>query len=250
MYRCGRVFCAIKLAYRLKVWQHEMKKPIVIVEDEPDIVELMTIHLEKVGFTVKSFSGGAGFLRFIEKTEPALVVLDLMLPDIDGLEICKTLRRHGSLAAVPIIMVTAKGEEMDKVLGLELGADDYLTKPFSPRELVARVKALLRRHGPAEQAGRLVEIGGMLTLDLTKYEVTLSGSRIELTSTEFKILELLSSKKGWVFSREKILDYLWGDEKAVIDRTVDVHIRHLREKLGDAAQFIKNIRGVGYKLEE
>jgi len=147
-------------------------------------------------------------------------------------------------------MVTAKGEEMDKVLGLELGADDYLAKPFSPRELVARVKALLRRHGPFEQASKLVEIGGMLTLDLTKYEVTLRGSRIELTSTEFKILELLSSKKGWVFSREKILDHLWGDEKAVIGRTVDVHIRHLREKLGDAAQFIKNIRGVGYKLEE
>jgi two-component system phosphate regulon response regulator PhoB/two-component system alkaline phosphatase synthesis response regulator PhoP len=227
-----------------------MKKPVVIVEDEPDIVELMTIHLEKAGFAVKSFSGGAGFLRFIEKTEPALVVLDLMLPDIDGLEICKTLRRHESLAAVPIIMVTAKGEEMDKVLGLELGADDYLAKPFSPRELVARVKALLRRHGPAEQTGKRIEIGGMLTIDLTKYEVMLSGSRIELTSTEFKILELLSSKKGWVFSREKILDHLWGDEKAVVDRTVDVHIRHLREKLGDAARFIKNIRGVGYKLEE
>ncbi|MBN2108702.1 MAG: response regulator transcription factor [Deltaproteobacteria bacterium] len=227
-----------------------MKKPIVIVEDEPDIVELMTIHLEKTGFAVKSFSGGAGFLRFIEKTEPALVVLDLMLPDIDGLEICKTLRRHESLASVPIIMVTAKGEEMDKVLGLELGADDYMAKPFSPRELVARVKALLRRNGPAAQAGKVVEIGGMLTLDLTKYEVMLRGRRIELTSTEFKILELLSSKKGWVFSREKILDHLWGDEKAVIDRTVDVHIRHLREKLGDAAYFVKNIRGVGYKLEE
>ncbi len=227
-----------------------MKKPIVIVEDEPDIVELMTIHLEKVGFAVKSFSGGAGFLRFIEKTAPALVVLDLMLPDIDGLEICKALRRHETLAAVPIIMVTAKGEEMDKVLGLELGADDYMAKPFSPKELVARVKALLRRHGTSEQASKLVEIGGMLTLDLTKYEVMLQGSRIELTSTEFKILELLSSKKGWVFSRDKILNYLWGDEKAVIDRTVDVHIRHLREKLGEAAHFIKNIRGVGYKLEE
>jgi len=151
---------------------------------------------------------------------------------------------------VPIIMVTAKGEEMDKVLGLELGADDYMAKPFSPKELVARVKAQLRRHGLLAQEPRKIEIGGILTLDLTKYEVTLSGSRIELTSTEFKILELLSSKKGWVFSRDKILNYLWGDEKAVVDRTVDVHIRHLREKLGDAAQFIKNIRGVGYKLEE
>jgi two-component system phosphate regulon response regulator PhoB/two-component system alkaline phosphatase synthesis response regulator PhoP len=125
-----------------------------------------------------------------------------------------------------------------------------MTKPFSPKELAARVRAVLRRQGPSEQASKLVEIGGTLTIDLTKYEVTLGGSRIELTSTEFKILELLSSKKGWVFSRDKILNHLWGDEKAVIDRTVDVHIRHLREKLGDAAQFIKNIRGVGYKLEE
>jgi two-component system phosphate regulon response regulator PhoB/two-component system alkaline phosphatase synthesis response regulator PhoP len=227
-----------------------MKKPIAIVEDEPDIVELMTIHLEKAGFPVRSFSNGSEFLRFIKKTTPALVVLDLMLPDIDGLEICKIMRKREDLAAVPVIMVTAKGEEMDKVLGLELGADDYMTKPFSPKELAARVRAVLRRQGPSEQASKLVEIGGTLTIDLTKYEVTLGGSRIELTSTEFKILELLSSKKGWVFSRDKILNHLWGDEKAVIDRTVDVHIRHLREKLGDAAQFIKNIRGVGYKLEE
>ena len=227
-----------------------MKKPIVIVEDEPDIVELMTIHLEKAGFPVRSFLNGSEFLRFIKKTTPALVVLDLMLPDIDGLEICKIMRKREDLAAVPVIMVTAKGEEMDKVLGLELGADDYMTKPFSPKELAARVRAVLRRQGPSEQASKLVEIGGTLTIDLTKYEVTLDGRRIELTSTEFKILELLSSKKGWVFSREKILAYLWGDEKDVIDRTVDVHIRHLREKLGDAAQFIKNIRSVGYKLEE
>ena len=227
-----------------------MKKPIVIVEDEPDIVELMTIHLEKAGFPVRSFLNGSEFLRFIKKTTPALVVLDLMLPDIDGLEICKIMRKREDLAAVPVIMVTAKGEEMDKVLGLELGADDYMTKPFSPKELAARVRAVLRRQGPSEQASKLVEIGGTLTIDLTKYEVTLDGRRIELTSTEFKILELLSSKKGWVFSREKILTHLWGDEKAVIDRTVDVHVRHLREKLGDAARFIKNIRGVGYKLEE
>lgn len=232
------------------VRSHEMKKPIAIVEDEPDIVELMTIHLEKAGFPVRSFLNGSEFLRFIKKTTPALVVLDLMLPDIDGLEICKIMRKREDLAAVPVIMVTAKGEEMDKVLGLELGADDYMAKPFSPKELVARVKALLRRHGLLAQEPRRIEIGGILTLDLTKYEVTLSGNRVELTSTEFKILELLSSKKGWVFSRDKILNYLWGDEKAVVDRTVDVHIRHLREKLGDAAQFIKNIRGVGYKLEE
>ena len=234
----------------MSVRQHDMKKPIAIVEDEPDIVELMTIHLEKAGFPVRSFSNGSEFLRFIKKTTPALVVLDLMLPDIDGLEICKIMRKREDLAAVPVIMVTAKGEEMDKVLGLELGADDYMTKPFSPKELAARVRAVLRRQGPSEQVSKLVEIGGTLTIDLTKYEVTLGGSRIELTSTEFKILELLSSKKGWVFSREKILTHLWGDEKAVIDRTVDVHIRHLREKLGDAAQFIKNIRSVGYKLEE
>ncbi len=225
-----------------------MKKQIAIVEDEPDIVELITIHLEKAGYSVKSFNDGKSFLGFLDKNAPDLIILDLMLPDIDGIDICKHIKKKEEFTLVPIIMLTAKSEETDKVLGLELGADDYVTKPFSPKELAARVKAVLRRQGD-QKASRKIIIDDLIEIDLEKYEVLVAGKKTELTPTEFRILELLSSKKGWVFTREKILDYLWGQEKAVIDRTVDVHIRHLREKLGDASVLIKNIRGVGYKLE-
>jgi len=224
-----------------------MKKTIALVEDEPDISELVSIHLEKSGYSVKSFLDGKTFYAFLEKQTPDLVILDLMLPDIDGLDICKRLRQSDQTSAISIIMLTAKSEELDKIVGLELGADDYVAKPFSPRELVARVKAVLRRHDPVMKT-KQIAVGGLL-LDLEKYEVRVDGSIIELTATEFKILQLLTSKTGWVFSREKILDYLWGTEKTVIDRTIDVHIRHLREKLGESAHLIKNIRGIGYKLE-
>jgi two-component system phosphate regulon response regulator PhoB/two-component system alkaline phosphatase synthesis response regulator PhoP len=152
-------------------------------------------------------------------------------------------------SSIPIIMLTAKDHETDKVLGLEIGADDYVTKPFSTRELVARVKAVLRRKDQKEE-GEKIEIGEILVLDLQKFEVKVSGKRIALTSTEFKILEILSERKGWVFSRRQILNSLWGENKFVIDRTIDVHIKHLREKLGKAGTFIKNVRGVGYKIEE
>ncbi len=226
------------------------QKNIALVEDDPDIAELIILHLKKSTYDVTAFPDGASFLHFLETEVPALVLLDLMLPDIDGLEICKIMRKREMLAAVPILIVTAKSLEMDKVLGLELGADDYLTKPFSPKELVARVRALLRRQAPVDQQAQRIEVGGVLTLDLVRHELTVRGRRVELTFTEFKILELLAAKKGWVFSREKILNHLWGEGKAVIDRTIDVHIRHLRKKLGPDAQFIKNIRGVGYKVEE
>ena len=227
-----------------------MRKNIVLIEDEPDIAELISMHLEKAGYGVTVFSNGAGFLQFMEANTPDLVLLDLMLPDIDGLEICKNMRKRSELSAMPIIIVTAKNKERDKVLGLELGADDYMTKPFSPKELVARVKAIFRRQMSAEQEADCIDVGGVLLLDLAKHELTVRNTRIELTYTEFKILELLAEKKGWVFSREKILHQIWGEGKTVIDRTVDVHIRHLREKLGADARFIRNIRGVGYKLEE
>jgi two-component system phosphate regulon response regulator PhoB/two-component system alkaline phosphatase synthesis response regulator PhoP len=226
-----------------------MKGLIAIIEDEPDIVELVTIHLTKAGFTIKGFPSGKSFYAFLEKKAPDLLILDLMLPDIDGMEICRQMRRRDEWAAIPIIMLTAKSEETDKILGLEMGADDYVTKPFAPKELVARVKAVLRRHAPVREAVKSIQVSDRLAIDMSRHEVLVDRRPIDLTATEFRILELLATKKGWVFSREKILDHLWGAEKAVIDRTVDVHIRHLREKLGNAGNLIKNIRGVGYKLE-
>ncbi|MFH1674786.1 MAG: response regulator transcription factor [Pseudomonadota bacterium] len=222
---------------------------IVIVDDEPDIVELVSLHLVKAGFSVKGFGETGAFFTFLNSRVPDLLILDLMLPDTDGIEICKKLKMNDEFSAIPIIMLTARGDETDKVLGLELGADDYVTKPFSPKELVARVKAVLRRKAQKEPAGKIT-IGDMIVLDPDRYEVTVEGEKVALTSTEFKILQLLSSHKGWVFSREQILDHLWGHEKMVLYRTVDVHIRNMREKLGKAAVLIKNIRGVGYKLEE
>ncbi len=226
-----------------------MNEYIAVVDDEPDIVDLITLHLRKVGFQPEGFFEAKSFLDALEKRVPDLVLLDLMLPDIDGLEVCKLLRRKEEWTSIPVIMVTARGEEGDKILGLELGADDYITKPFSARELVARVKAVLRRQaGPAPS--KKIAIGELLVLDLEKYAVLVQGRKLDLTSTEFRILRFLASKRGWVFTRDQILDYLWGHEKIVLDRTVDVHIRNLRDKLGPkAARMIKNIRGVGYKLE-
>lgn len=225
-----------------------MEKLVAVVDDEPDILELVTIHLERAGFEVKAFPEASGLLRSLRKRIPDLLILDLMLPDMDGLEVCKRLKSDHRTGAVPIIMLTAKGGEADKVLGLELGADDYVTKPFSPSELVARVRAVLRRN-KARQDDRRITVGDNLVIDCDKYEVMVKGRKVSLTPTEFKILALLASSTGRVQTREQILDHLWGHEKAVIDRTVDVHIRNLREKLGRAATHIKNIRGVGYKIE-
>ncbi|MDR4504698.1 MAG: response regulator [Candidatus Scalindua sp.] len=226
-----------------------MDKTIVIVDDEPDIVALVSVNLKKANFKVEGCSDAESFYRFLEEQTPDLIILDLMLPDADGLEICKYLKNKDPLFSIPIIMLTAKGDEMDKILGLEFGADDYVTKPFSPKELVARVKAVLRRpqeNGESDKLG----MGGILTIDLEAYQAFVEGEKIELTSTEFRIVKLLLSKKSKVFSRNDILDYLWGKDKIVLDRTIDVHIRNLREKLGKAGRFIKNIRGIGYKLEE
>jgi two-component system phosphate regulon response regulator PhoB/two-component system alkaline phosphatase synthesis response regulator PhoP len=225
-----------------------MNELIAVVDDEPDIVEIISLQLKKAGFRTAGFSDGRSFLKSLERKTPDLVLLDLMLPDIDGLEICRLLRQTEGWASIPVIMVTAKGEETDKILGLELGADDYVTKPFSAKELVARVKSVFRRtQGPVE--AKRLEADKQVIIDLDKYEVLVAGRKADLTSTEFKILRLLASRKGWVFTREQILDYLWGHDKIVVDRTIDVHIRNLREKLGpEAAGLIQNVRGVGYKL--
>lgn len=223
-------------------------KLIAVVDDEPDINELLSIHFTKAGYKVKTFEDAGTLFRFLKSNTPDLFILDLMLPDADGFEICKYLKKDDKFSSIPVIMLTARVDEMDKVLGLELGADDYVTKPFSPRELVARVKAVLRRDVKVDKT-KIINIGEILTIDLQKYEVTIEGLKVELTTSEFKILKLLSERRGWVYSREQILDYLGVQEKGVLDRTIDVHIKNLRDKIGAASKFIKNIRGVGYKIE-
>jgi len=224
-----------------------MAPMIVALDDEPDILELLKVSLQKAGYRFEGFQEADDLYRFLAREKPSLIILDLMLPGTDGLEVCRHLRRSEDLAGIPIIMLTARGDESDKIVGLELGADDYVTKPFSVKELIARIHAVLRRPGGGEAARRIVI--GALTIDLDKFEVAADGTKVDLTATEFKILQLLASRQGRVFTRDQILDFLWGTEKAVIDRTIDVHIRNLREKLGEAGSLIKNIRGVGYKLE-
>jgi len=225
-----------------------MAPVIAALDDEADILELLKVNLQKAGYRFEGFQEADALFRYLGRETPALLLLDLMLPETDGLEVCRRIRRTERLAGIPVIMLTAKGDESDKVVGLELGADDYMTKPFSVKELVARIHAVLRRPAGGEAARRIAL--GPLVIDLDKFEMAVEGSKVDLTATEFKILQLLASKPGRVFTRDQILDHLWGDEKAVVDRTVDVHIRNLREKLGPAASLVKNIRGVGYKVEE
>lgn len=222
---------------------------VAVVDDGADIVELVSVSLKKAGFTVRGFPDASSFLQYIKSHLPDLLILDLMLPDMDGLEVCRLLRSARRTQAMPIIMLTAKAEETDRVVGLELGADDYIVKPFSPRELTARVKAVLRRYVQSGTDG-VIEIDGILEIEPASYQVKAHGIPVDLTPTEFRILTLLARNRGRVFTRDEILDYLWGDEKAVIDRTVDVHIRHLRQKLGKASNLIRNIRGAGYKMEK
>jgi len=225
-----------------------MPQVIAALDDEPDILELLKVNLRKAGYRFEGFQEAEDLYGYLGREKPDLILLDLMLPGTDGLEVCRHIRRSERFADIPIIMLTARGDESDKVVGLELGADDYVTKPFSIKELVARIHAVLRRPGGGEAARRIVI--GPLVIDLDRFEVTAEGAKVDLTATEFKILQLLASRKGRVFTRDQILDFLWGQEKAVIDRTIDVHIRNLREKLGPAGSLIKNIRSVGYKLEE
>ncbi len=226
------------------------EKTVVIVDDEQDIVELVSHHLKREGFLVKEFNKGREFFAYLESIIPDLIILDIMLPGIDGLEICKMLKNKQKTSSIPIIMLTAKAAEADVVVGLELGADDYVVKPFSPRELVARVKSVFRRLNFSDTDEDVIKIGP-LSVNSDKYEVTVEGKSIDLTTTEFKILEVLTQRRGSVFSRDQLLKKkrLWGDDKLVYDRTIDVHIKNLREKLGIAGHMIKTIRGVGNKLE-
>ncbi|MBN1445266.1 MAG: response regulator transcription factor [Candidatus Omnitrophica bacterium] len=226
-----------------------MNEKIAVLEDEKDILELIALHLGKAGYRVEKFSKADDLFKAAEKESFALLVLDLILPDMDGIDVCKHIKSSSELSSLPVVMVTAKTELADKLVGLEVGADDYITKPFSPKELVARVRAILRRYSP-KPGSEKIRIGKILLIDPARREVYVDDKKIELTFAEFGILQILASKKGWVFTREKIIDTLWEGEKAVIDRTVDVHVKNLREKLGKAKKHIKNIRGVGYKIEE
>jgi len=223
-------------------------KHILVVDDETDLVELISYNLKKEGFSVDSAFDGETALARIRKDKYDLVVLDLMLPGIQGMELCRMLRNDPKTEALPIVMLTAKGEEVDKILGLEMGADDYITKPFSPRELVARVKAVLRRSMEKPTSEKILK-AGELVIDRERYTVSVKGKPIKLSATEFKLLLFLAERKGKVFNREKLLDAIWSDEAFVEPRTVDVHIRRLRAQIEeDPAHpgYIKTLRGIGY----
>lgn len=228
-----------------------MKKLIAVVDDEKDILNLITHHLKREGYQVKPFQNGKDFLLYINSVPPDLVLLDIMLPGLDGLEICRILKSKPSTESIPIIMITAKSTEADIVVGLELGADDYIVKPFRTRELVARVKSILRRSAMKDTGDGTLRVGP-LSINPASYEVSVDSQKIDLTTTEFRILETLGEAEGKVFTRDQLLKRktLWGDERVVFDRTIDVHIKNLREKLGSAGKMIKTVRGIGYKLEE
>jgi len=229
---------------------------IVIIEDEPDILELLGYTLRREGFEVMTSSTGETGLNLVRKQKPDLVLLDLMLPQKDGLEVCRELKASENTKHIPIIMVSAKSEESDIVLGLGMHADDYICKPFSPRELVARVRAALRRNNPlkaAELSDRIEQDG--LVIDSTKYRVTYQGEDIKLTATEFRILFYLANHPGRVFSREQLLNHAVGDNVVVVDRNIDVHVRAIRKKLAEAnkqgsEEFVETIRGVGYRFKD
>jgi DNA-binding response OmpR family regulator len=224
-----------------------MNNKIFIVEDESDILELVKLILKNAGYQTEGFNGAKLMLNRLTEQIPDLIILDLMLPDLDGMETCRIIKNRPEWETIPIIMLTARTDVEDRVRGLEYGADDYITKPFASSELVARVKAVLRRRG-WETSKNVLTITPDFHIDFNKFEVYIKEKRLDLTLTEFKILQLLTQRPGWVYSRSQILDYLWGNDKIVIERTVDVHIRNLREKLGDYAWMIKNIRGMGYKF--
>jgi phosphate regulon transcriptional regulator PhoB len=226
-------------------------KRVLLIEDDRDIVELVRYNLEREGFQVAAASDGATGLAQIRKTPPDILLLDLMLPKLSGLDICKEIRRDQSLNRLPILMLTARGEEADRVVGLEMGADDYVTKPFSPRELGARVKALLRRTEPAGETPRIIESRG-LTIDPSSYRVTHDGHPVTLSTLEFRLLYYLATRPNRVFTRDQLLDAVWGTERFVTPRSVDVYIRRLREKVetdADHPAFLKTVRGAGYMFE-
>jgi two-component system alkaline phosphatase synthesis response regulator PhoP len=223
---------------------------ILVVDDEPDILALVHYNLSKAQYDVVGVASGEEALAQVRTTPPSLIVLDLMLPGVDGLEVCKALKRDTRTAAIPIVILTARGEEADIVAGLELGADDYLTKPFSPRILLARIRAVLRRHHTEPVAEDAVITHHELVLHPGRHEVLVEGQPVPLTLTEFRVLHLLARHPGWVFTRNQIIAATQGVDVSVTERAVDVHIVSLRRKLGTIGEAIETIRGVGYRLQE
>ena len=226
-----------------------VKPRILVVDDEPEIIELVEFNLKQAGYAVTTAADGAEALKKIRTQKPDLIILDVMLPEMDGFEICKALRLDAATAKVPIIMLTAKAAEIDRVLGLELGADDYLTKPFSPRELMLRVKKILARSQHQEEPKEQIRFGELL-IDLPRHCASWKGREIELTATEFKLLTILAQRSGRVQSRDQLLRDVWEYDSLIDTRTVDTHMRRLREKIGAAANHLETVRGVGYRFVE
>jgi DNA-binding response OmpR family regulator len=224
-----------------------MKPKILVVDDEPDALEVLGFKLREAGFSPLFATDGLKALAAVRAERPDLVVLDLMLPELDGLEVCKILRRDPITATIPILMLTAKAAEVDRVVGLELGADDYVTKPFSLRELVLRIRKLLRRSKGPDAPGDHLSFA-MLEIDGPRHTVTVDKQLVILTATEFKLLLILAQRRGRVQTRERLLQDVWGYDTAIETRTVDTHMRRLREKIGVAADYLETIRGVGYRF--
>jgi DNA-binding response OmpR family regulator len=226
-----------------------MQHKIMVVDDEADVIDMLVMNLRSAGFQVITVEDGAAALVKARNESPSLIILDLMLPKMPGLEICKVLKGDPATRHIPVIMLTAKAEEVDKIVGLELGADDYVTKPFSPRELILRINRSLRRGKEKTPGVEKIAIGE-LVLDHTRHEVHVKGRPVDLTATEFRLLALLMERRGRVQGRDSLLNDVWGYESVIDTRTVDTHVRRLREKLGPLASYIETIRGVGYRISE
>ena len=224
------------------------KGKILIVEDDRDIVEMVEYNLREEGYTTVSALNGEDGVKLAGSEQPDLIILDIMLPVIDGFEVCRTLKSGSKTSQIPIIILSAKSQETDKVVGLELGADDYVTKPFSPRELIARIRAIMRR-GAERKLNDILEKGDLI-IDSAKYKVMVGCEEISLTTTEFKLLDYMARRPGVVLSRYQILDAVSGDDTVVCDRTVDAHVKSLRRKLGTARDCIETVRGAGYRFRE
>jgi len=226
------------------------RKSILVIEDEKDVVDLLALNLRKVqGFNISTASDGAAGLNKARSDRPDLIILDLMLPKMSGLEVCKILKSDPSTRHIPVLMLTAKAEEIDRIVGLEFGADDYVTKPFSPREVLLRIRAILRRGATSEQSDERLSAGPIM-IDPVRHQVSVEGKQINLTSLEFKLLRTLMQRRGRVQDRDRLLNEVWGYESVIDTRTVDTHVRRLREKLGKSGDLIETVRGFGYRVRE